>query len=153
MKCPRCDAELSSKKRESVIIDFCPSCKGTWVGPTQLNAMIKDHETQFPKPQVEDALKHAQSAVPPAEQINLVACPYCESPMRAVNYNYSSGVIVNVCAAGHGVWFDNGELERVEIFMEHWDAADVKHDPKLLNLAAQASAEESLVSFTHAIFI
>ncbi|NDC23341.1 MAG: hypothetical protein EB078_06810 [Proteobacteria bacterium] len=43
--------------------------------------------------------------------------------MNALNYAYQSGVVIDTCPNGHGVWLDSGELEKVQIFKESQDRA------------------------------
>ncbi len=38
--------------------------------------------------------------------------------MAPINYDYSSGIILDRCPQGHGLWLDGGELEKVQIVRE-----------------------------------
>lgn len=145
MKCPRCSSVLEIRSRESASITTCPSCKGLWVGTEQIKAMLKNHETTFSPELIKKTISESNPKIPLAEQQNLIACPTCSVNMHALNYNYSSGVIVNVCSSGHGIWFDPGELERVEIFMEHWDQEKELHRSEYLGSMKAASQEEAAV--------
>ncbi len=142
MKCPRCKTPLSSRTRESVSIDCCAACNGTWVRPEQIKSMIKNHETKFSQALVQATLKQTGPQIPPAEQETILACPTCAKPMNTVNYNYSSGIIVNVCRDQHGMWLDQNELERVEIFMEHWDQEKAAHKSTYLQAMRTADQDE-----------
>jgi ATPase subunit of ABC transporter with duplicated ATPase domains len=60
--------------------------------------------------------------------------------MRAINFNYASGVIINTCQT-HGAWLDHHELERVEGSMEHWNRQKATHGAEWQK-AAQGAGEE-----------
>src|SRR5690606_13069367 len=49
----------------------------------------------------------------------LVACPVCRSEMERARFSATSDVVVDVCARGHGIWLDAGELGRVLAYAEH----------------------------------
>jgi Zn-finger nucleic acid-binding protein len=63
--------------------------------------------------------------------------------MRPTNYNYSSGIIIDSCPNGHGVWLDNLELEKVQANGEHWTKQAVKHSAEWSSLAKKAYDKES----------
>jgi uncharacterized protein len=45
MKCPVCDVPLSISSREGVEIDFCPHCRGVWLGRGELDKVIERAST------------------------------------------------------------------------------------------------------------
>ncbi len=47
----------------------------------------------------------------------VAACPSCATQMRRYVHQYASGVWVDACDT-HGVWLDDGELERLEAYAE-----------------------------------
>ena len=63
----------------------------------------------------------AFTGVPKQEQQNIVRCPKCQSGMMAVNYEYSSGIILDRCPNQDGIWLDGKELEKIQLHREHWD--------------------------------
>lgn len=41
--CPTCvDVELQEIKKESVLIDVCPTCKGIWLDRGELEAIVRE---------------------------------------------------------------------------------------------------------------
>ena len=54
MLCPTCvDVELQEIKKESVLIDVCPTCKGIWLDRGELEAIVrelKNDRTKKPGP-------------------------------------------------------------------------------------------------------
>ena len=119
MNCPRCSVVLTQEIYEGVEIDRCPSCKGTWLDSGELTKIIDTREEAFDTALVQETLETASSGVPPGEEATVVKCPKCDSAMRANNYDYKSGIIIDTCRNGHGVWLDGKELEKIQIFREH----------------------------------
>ena len=58
-----------------------------------------------------------------------------------VNYQYSSGIIVNSCTSNHGIWLDSGELDKIQIYMEKWRAATKKDKNKYAAALAEVKAQ------------
>ena len=43
MLCPTCvDVELQEIKKESVLIDVCPTCKGIWLDRGELEMLVRE---------------------------------------------------------------------------------------------------------------
>jgi len=142
MPCPRCKTELVSKTYENVQIDSCNRCNGTWLAASNLRPILDAHDMNFAPALIDKTLKEAHTGIPKAEVETLLSCPKCSRAMNALNYDYSSGVIVNVCPNGDGIWFDKDELAEVQIFMEHWNAEESKNKAKWDGLAKQAELDE-----------
>jgi Zn-finger nucleic acid-binding protein len=41
MKCPSCNIDLLIADRQDVEIDFCPQCRGVWLGRSELDKIIE----------------------------------------------------------------------------------------------------------------
>jgi Zn-finger nucleic acid-binding protein len=121
MQCPRCDGQTQIKVYEGVEIDRCQSCHGTWLDDGELTKIISTKEEQFSQGLIQETLTTATSGVPVDEKRVSVKCPKCGQAMIPINYSYSSGVIIDRCTAGHGLWLDKTELEKVQAHVEHWD--------------------------------
>lgn len=94
--CPRCDEILEENFPGGMM---CPRCAGSWISQVVLDAAFGD--PTWPN----------GSTMWWRRELH---CPECtssgtKSVMDAIE---ARGVIVDRCA-GHGMWFDDGELERV----------------------------------------
>ena len=127
MKCLRCGADLATLAYEGVQIDRCPKCRGTWLDEREMARIVCVHEVTFAPELVRTTLAAAHLGVPDGERQADLSCPKCRAGMKPVNYAYSSGIIVNACPAGHGVWLDGDELERAQAYEEHCDAVLEQH--------------------------
>ena len=103
---------------EGVEIDRCDQCNGTWVDDGEIVKIVETKEEKFDEKLVRETLALGFTGVPTEELQTLVRCPKCQAGMVPINYGYSSGVILDRCPEGHGLWFDGGELEKVQIFRE-----------------------------------
>jgi Zn-finger nucleic acid-binding protein len=62
--------------------------------------------------------------------------------MPPVNYQYSSGIIINRCGHAHGLWLDRGELQRIEAFMEGWEARVEEGQARFTSMLEEVRREQ-----------
>jgi Zn-finger nucleic acid-binding protein len=127
MNCPRCNGELRPEFYEGVEIDRCSGCRGAWLDEGELSKVVSTAEEQFSTALIQETLATAFPGVPPDERRTRGRCPKCQAAMAAVNYDYTSGVIINRCPEGHGVWMDKSELEKVQAHREYWEQGAAEH--------------------------
>ncbi|MBK8393697.1 MAG: zf-TFIIB domain-containing protein [Leptospiraceae bacterium] len=61
--------------------------------------------------------------------------------MQHINYQYSSGIMIDRCNLNHGVWLDKDELEKIQVFVERWEVnseVDEKYKQVLLSIKAES---------------
>lgn len=110
---------LNPNRYEGVDVSVCPQCKGIWLTFDNLNQIIRTQSRAWTESQKAQILPQTHKAgVPEEEQNRHLNCPECKEPMPAFNYQYSSGIILNKCKHGHGVWLDYGELNKIQIYKE-----------------------------------
>ncbi len=98
-------------------------------------AIISTKEQQFSKELIQETLITAFPGVPQDERRSVERCPECQKAMLAINYDYSSGVIIDRCPDGHGIWLDGNELEKAQLHREHWEQEAEKHREEWIGLA------------------
>jgi len=118
MNCPRCDTALKSSVYEGVEIDKCTKCNGTWLDDKEIVTIVETKEEKFDAKLVRETLALGFTGLPRQEQQTVVRCPKCGAGMEAINYDYSSGIIMDRCPEGDGLWLDGSELEKVQIVRE-----------------------------------
>jgi Zn-finger nucleic acid-binding protein len=123
-----------------VTVDVCLSC-GVWLDTGELERIIAAREKTFTQAQIEETFRANSAGLPPGEKAGQAACPKCGAAMDTFNYNYSTGIILDSCPQGHGAWLDKGELERVQIHMEHWDREAPKQKGEWKKLMDKTSGE------------
>ncbi len=118
--CPSCSTPLDVVTHEGVELDRCPQGHGIWLDRGELRAVVLSEIEDRP---VDEELSALDAAARDHGQ-NLLAevsrgprnCPVCATAMRITEYA-GSGVAIDECLE-HGVWLDDGELERIEAYAE-----------------------------------
>jgi Zn-finger nucleic acid-binding protein len=100
MNCPACRASMAILEYNGVDLDFCFSCRGCWLDAGELGLILNG------TPDRPEDLKLEKSSRGKRR------CPRCGSRMR-VGPAPATGVEVDACPAGHGLWLDAGELEQI----------------------------------------
>ena len=126
MNCPHCSISLVPESYEGVTIDRCSSCQGTWLDAGELTHIVETHEVTISQEIVRETLALATGDVSSTGVRTLVPCPKCDGPMNPINYDHTSGVIIDHCPLGHGNWLDASELEKVQAHREYWDKQNKK---------------------------
>ncbi len=121
MNCPRCKRELSEGLYEDYSISRCAACGGIWVDGKALLGIIDKRKEIMPEEALEAARNWRSSVVPKKELDNELSCPSCKAELSRAVYGYDSGIIIDRCTTGCGVWLDKGELEALQAFDEIWD--------------------------------
>lgn len=109
--CPRCGVALECQKKNEVEIDACPRCKGLWLDRGEFN-VITAESTVYREEQLSN--EYSRPILP--EKIAYVPCVRCGKLMIRKNFGRISGVVIDECGS-HGVWLDNGELEKIRHFI------------------------------------
>lgn len=121
MKCIRCHKPLNHEQYEGVEVDRCCHCQGLWLDAGELSKIVGTNIETFSRTLVAKTLEAKAVGVPKSENESQELCPKCSTSMKPINYAYESGVILDSCPQGHGIWFDSEELEKVQIFKENED--------------------------------
>lgn len=128
-ECLGCPEELKRLKlpglQDSLV---CPRCGGAWV-------TISELETALAAPKA--ALKPYAQWQPKNSEYYPRNCPQCAQKMITKIFEDKSGIELDVCPHGHGIWFDTYELPRVAKFRDK--SIDGK---RLKNYLKRASAKK-----------
>jgi len=89
---------------ESIELDYCTGCKGTWLDSGELELLFGD------RAMAADFL-HANHPIPAEEKPR--PCPECGRKMAKSTTNGPEPVCFDYCRRDHGMWFDEGELGSV----------------------------------------
>jgi Zn-finger nucleic acid-binding protein len=102
---------------EGVEVDYCPTCRGTWLDTGELE-LITELAGGEPGP-----LQQALSAAGTGSRSSR-RCPRCRRRMQTIVVGDTPPVEVERCSIGHGLWLDAGEVATlVGEFANHQDAA------------------------------
>lgn len=141
MQCPNCRTPLFEESYESVKIDRCPKCSGTWLDQGELAQILDTKVVEFTAALVTATTASEKAGIPSAEVESIEHCPKCSVPLTAVNYNYASGVILDKCPKNEGIWLNAEELEKVQIHHERWEEKAALEGKNWGKLAKEKAAE------------
>ncbi len=111
MDCPRCKLPLREVRYESCQTEMCDNCWGLWLDTGELEGVLNDHTFSLSDEERSHVLD-AMTASHPGPQ-DPIPCPACGKVMDRVHYDQSVHIVLDRCA-DHGIWFDTGEVKRIE---------------------------------------
>lgn len=102
MECPSCGEPQVIVEADGVELDLCLHGHGVWFDAQELGMLLGEEAAELER---ELRSLPAQGKGRP--------CPRCAKPMELVGDPGGSAVMLDRCARGHGLWFDDGELEQI----------------------------------------
>lgn len=105
--CPRCHEPLVAFELEGVEIDRCVVCGGTWLDAGELE-WIAERAGVDPGP-ISQALRDPKRGGKRTD----AKCPRCRHRMQQMMVGQEPAVELDRCRHEHGLWFDEGEMEKV----------------------------------------
>ena len=109
MRCPVCKDPMIIVEYQRIELDYCTKCLGVWFDAGELE-LLAEHLSLD-----EEALSlHEIWALPDAKVAEKPRkCQMCGKKMRKVYVGEDPKVLLDICPAMHGVWFDSGEVSQV----------------------------------------
>jgi len=139
--CPVCKKKMVEKEYEGVPIDICPACGGVWLDKDELNEIIKRREVKFSEEEKKSVEPEKSVEGTHAELVPEINCPICGGLMKRFTYAGTSGIIIDRCSKGDGVWLDKGELEKIQIYIEKSEDLGEKNYAKYSRILNQAKLD------------
>ena len=104
--CPACSRALSRSDIEGNVLHACMECGGMWITPQAFSEMLESADellsaTTRPSCSYEKTFMRSDSSR---------LCPSCDAQMDNYQYQYTSGIWIDACPNGHGIWLDAGEM-------------------------------------------
>jgi Zn-finger nucleic acid-binding protein len=108
MECPIDGTPLETRTVHSVNIEECVQCRGLWFEKGELRKAKDESEPDL------NWLDFDLWANPESFTADWSPrkCPQCGKNMATISYA-ETGVAVDYCAEGHGVWLDKGEFQAI----------------------------------------
>lgn len=108
--CHSCNVPLQAESMGARLLERCPQCRGIWLYRSQLLEILSQvsHKVEGDLAAVEQD-GHAEIGNTFAPSRVLRACPECSKEMENFQFE-ETGIWVDGCPDGHGIWLDNGEL-------------------------------------------
>ncbi|MBI2829834.1 MAG: zf-TFIIB domain-containing protein [Chloroflexi bacterium] len=109
MICPSCRNQTIVVEHHKIELDYCPKCHGVWFDAGELELLLSDKTAELNKMLQSPETKAAEKKR---------KCPICSRKMRKTTVGQQPEVLVDVCLAGDGIWFDGGELDHLTKSLE-----------------------------------
>lgn len=106
MECPACTSPMIVVEREKIELDHCINCKGIWFDADELQLLSEALGIAVDLPDI-NSLPKIEVLEKPRK------CPRCLRKMDKIDMGGKRNVVIDRCPAGHGLWFDWGELGQV----------------------------------------
>ena len=90
---------------QGVDISFCLSCRGMFLSPDQLNAILESQDTTSTN---EPPKSHR------GERFTDFSCPTCDQPFERSTFGKILKTQIDTCEVCKYIWMDKGELERIK---------------------------------------
>lgn len=137
LRCPRDHSLLVETGYEAdILVDECPVCGGRWLDAGELEriqqTVEKDHRKDLEERPEWSNLAYDVSREMSEERL---PCPDCGEEMARIEYARVSQVVVDLCPECRGLWLDQGELERLEVFFERIQAESPLQIPWYVRLS------------------
>lgn len=110
LKCHTCKVSLSPESMGPRLLERCQECRGTWISQAQLKEILE---------QAAESLEEGVAAVESDGHADIGhtfapsrlarGCPQCKLDMENFKFE-ETGIWVDSCPDGHGIWLDEGEL-------------------------------------------
>jgi len=121
MKCPSCATMLERRdlsEQGFITVGRCPSCRGCWLDKAELDSAHEGVWENF-----------EQIGVTASETLSGYLCPHCAARMMGVNPDDHPELQVDRCPSCHGIWLDNGEIEKLrEVVLEYAEQHRTLHE-------------------------
>ena len=108
MECPIDGTTLETHKVHSINVEECIRCRGLWFQKGELRK-AKD-ETDPDLQWLDFDLWSDQESF--VADWSSRMCPQCGKNMATISYG-ATGVTIDYCAEGHGIWLDKGEFQAI----------------------------------------
>lgn len=132
---------MHKERSSNCIIDVCERCFGVWLDDGELQQLVGEYGLKFrlEDSAVQRAEQLLQSCRPTADRVPeheshraaAMHCPYCQSICFPTIYGFESGIVINRCPEGHGVFLDPNELEAILVYSARLLKGQIKIDPRL----------------------
>jgi|GEM_PF-1140893 len=96
--CPQCHQNFALVTMHQVTVDYCTRCRGYWFDPGELGTVT--------------GTAHDIRAIAASHRKGKYCCPICDTAMWESIYCKPFNLLVDRCPDGHGIYLEQGELER-----------------------------------------
>jgi len=105
MKCPVCKISTTAVEYDKIELDYCSRCHGIWFDKGELELLLDTLTRGATRELVNSLMQLPQQKASEKSR----KCPICRRVMRKIDIGSGREIVIDICDAGHGLWFDGGE--------------------------------------------
>jgi len=105
MKCPVCKISTTAVEYDKIELDYCSRCHGIWFDRGELELLLDTLTRGATRELVNSLMQKPRQKAPEKSR----KCPICRRVMRKIDIGSGREILIDICNAGHGLWFDGGE--------------------------------------------
>lgn len=113
MNCPVCHEGMELLEHNGRSLHRCISCSGLLVPGKLFNDIAHENGKQL-QPLI--VISEGNKTV---KQKKKKKCPGCAKHMTVTNFKWDSEIKIDYCSDCELIWLDNGELQKINVFMEN----------------------------------
>jgi len=96
---------LREEARAGVLVHVCPDCRGLWLSPGELNALVQPQEGD---------LEYCSEDRPGEDRPTELRCPQCpDQELVQVRFAAYSGIALDLCRSCRGLWLEREALTAI----------------------------------------
>ena len=114
-RCPKCKIQAEPISYEEVRIYNCGSCGGHWLAPTRLDLILERRTMQMPEAVQQKMMDIADDS----NTKEPLFCFTCATEMTKRQFRWWDDITLDHCPKCEGIWLDQGELEKCQIYWEY----------------------------------
>src|SRR5690242_3541966 len=116
--CPDCRETMREEAHHGVRLDVCAYCAGVWFDQGELGRLQRENLALL----ADIDTLHVPEVRPRGEAKSRRSCPECGEPLKPFHYLLSSPIELDSCGRCLGVWAEDGELRKLQLWR-------VRHPP------------------------
>jgi len=106
MICPTCKSDMIVVEYNKIELDYCTDCQGVWFDSGELELLLESMNLESQNVFLSNILSSEEAESSEKKR----KCPICGRKMKKTGIGQESGILIDVCQRGDGLWFDGGEL-------------------------------------------
>lgn len=114
-RCPKCRSATDLIKYEGVSIHNCGVCGGHWLNDLKFDRILNTREVVMPEAVQQKMIAMADAA----NSQERLFCWTCGKQMVKESFKHWPEIQLDRCPGCNGLWLDQGELEKCQIYWEH----------------------------------
>ena len=108
MKCPVDKIDMIVVEHRKIELDYCLQCSGVWFDSQELDLLVSALGSGSTSMSKNDLITPVAASVKETRR----KCPICRQNMDKGWIGQDPKVLIDMCPAGDGLWFDGGEMHQ-----------------------------------------